>query len=152
MSGNKAANQIKPSTIAHASQPAVWSADKERQPLPVSADLEGPRKRLHEALGNTLSDEFVEVILGKLVEALRPVEIERATAFPICAAISFMAASRAAARLFLAPLGLPRGCPSNCAQPNCIIAWKLMPALFMGGSHDVTQVCYRKRHPESRHL
>src|SRR6202047_2301573 len=29
-------------------------------------------KRLREALGNTLSDEFVDVILGKLVEALRP--------------------------------------------------------------------------------
>ena len=29
-------------------------------------------ERLREALGNTLSDEFVDVILGKLVEALRP--------------------------------------------------------------------------------
>jgi hypothetical protein len=37
-----------------------------------SPDLEGHRKRLREALGNTLSDEFVDVILGKLVEALRP--------------------------------------------------------------------------------
>ena len=27
------------------------------------------KKRLREALGNTLSDEFVDVILGKLVEA-----------------------------------------------------------------------------------
>jgi hypothetical protein len=35
----------------------------------------------------------------------------RPTAFPICAAISFMAASRAAVRLFLAPLGLPRARP-----------------------------------------
>jgi hypothetical protein len=34
--------------------------------------LELHRKRLREAFGNTLSDEFVEVILGKLVEALRP--------------------------------------------------------------------------------
>ena len=30
------------------------------------ADLEGHRKGLREALGNTLSDEFVDVILGKL--------------------------------------------------------------------------------------
>jgi hypothetical protein len=29
-------------------------------------------ERLREALGNTLSDEFVDVILGKLVEAPRP--------------------------------------------------------------------------------
>ena len=50
-----------------------------RKPLPrndqwkaPTLDLEGHRKRLREALGNTLSDEFVDVILGKLVEALRP--------------------------------------------------------------------------------
>jgi hypothetical protein len=38
----------------------------------LTSALEGHRKRLREALGNTLSDEFVDVILGKLVEALRP--------------------------------------------------------------------------------
>jgi hypothetical protein len=50
-----------------------------RKPLPrndqwkaPTPDLEGHRKRLREALGNTLSDEFVDVMLGKLVEALRP--------------------------------------------------------------------------------
>src|SRR6202049_3319143 len=50
-----------------------------RKPLPrndqwkaPTPDLEGHRQRLREALGNTLSDEFVDVILGKLVEALRP--------------------------------------------------------------------------------
>ena len=43
--------------------------DQWKAPTP---DLEGHRKRLREALGNTLSDEFVDVILGKLVEALRP--------------------------------------------------------------------------------
>ena len=35
-------------------------------------DVEGHRQRVREALGNTLSDEFVDVSLGKLVEALRP--------------------------------------------------------------------------------
>src|ERR1700758_5627181 len=35
-------------------------------------DLESHRKRLREAFGNTMSDEFVEVILGKVMEALRP--------------------------------------------------------------------------------
>jgi hypothetical protein len=43
--------------------------DQWKAPTP---DLEGHRKRLREALGNNLSDEFVDVILGKLVEALRP--------------------------------------------------------------------------------
>jgi hypothetical protein len=42
------------------------------QCLAPTADLEGHRKRLREAFGDTLSDEFVDVILGKLVEALRP--------------------------------------------------------------------------------
>jgi hypothetical protein len=37
-----------------------------------TADLEAHRARLREAFGNTLSDEFVEVLLGKLMELLRP--------------------------------------------------------------------------------
>jgi hypothetical protein len=41
-----------------------------------TADLERHRKRLREAFGNTMSDEFVEVLLGKLVEALRPGSLE----------------------------------------------------------------------------
>jgi hypothetical protein len=50
-----------------------------RKPSPVNdqclaptPDLESHRKRLREAFGNTMSDEFVDVLLGKLVEALRP--------------------------------------------------------------------------------
>jgi hypothetical protein len=35
-------------------------------------DLEGHRARLREAFGNTVSDEFVKVMLGKLAEALQP--------------------------------------------------------------------------------
>jgi hypothetical protein len=42
------------------------------QCLAPTPDLESHRKRLREAFGNTMSDEFVEVILGKVVEALRP--------------------------------------------------------------------------------
>src|SRR6202045_871356 len=34
--------QLRAKQIAHAPQPAVWSADKERQPLPVSGDAERP--------------------------------------------------------------------------------------------------------------
>jgi hypothetical protein len=37
-----------------------------------TGDLESHRVRLRGALGNTLSDEFVEVLLGKLIEGLRP--------------------------------------------------------------------------------
>jgi hypothetical protein len=42
------------------------------QCLAATPDLENHRKRLRDAFGDTLSDEFVEVLLGKLVEALRP--------------------------------------------------------------------------------
>ena len=42
------------------------------QYLAPTPDLEGYRARLREVFGNTLSDEFVDVILGKVVEALKP--------------------------------------------------------------------------------
>ena len=40
--------------------------------LAPTGNLESHRARLREAFGNTLSDEFVEVLLGKLMELLRP--------------------------------------------------------------------------------
>jgi hypothetical protein len=50
-----------------------------RKPSPIhdqylapTLDLDGHRVRLREAFGNTLSEEFVDVMLGKLVEALKP--------------------------------------------------------------------------------
>jgi hypothetical protein len=42
------------------------------QYLAPTPDLDGYRARLREAFGNTLSDEFVDVMLGKIVEALKP--------------------------------------------------------------------------------
>src|SRR5580704_18284770 len=38
----KSEDQARAKQIGHAPQPAVWSADKERQPLPVSGDAERP--------------------------------------------------------------------------------------------------------------
>jgi len=46
------------------------------QCLAPTPDLESHRKRLREAFGNTMSDEFAEVLLGKLLEALRPAALE----------------------------------------------------------------------------
>lgn len=40
--------------------------------LAPTPDLEGHRASLRKAFGNTKSDEFVEVMLGKLIEALKP--------------------------------------------------------------------------------
>jgi hypothetical protein len=42
------------------------------QCLAPTPDLEGYRARLREAFGNTMSDEFVDVMLGKVIEALKP--------------------------------------------------------------------------------
>ena len=79
---------VEPTEVQEAAGALVPSAGSEldrkvpprvRKPLPrndqwkaPTPDLEGHRQRLREAFGNTLSDEFVDVILGKLVEALRP--------------------------------------------------------------------------------
>ena len=40
--------------------------------LAPTSDVEGYRARLQQAFGNTMSDEFVDVMLGKVVEALKP--------------------------------------------------------------------------------
>jgi hypothetical protein len=40
--------------------------------LAPTPDLADYRAQLREAFGNTMSDEFVEVMLGKVIEALRP--------------------------------------------------------------------------------
>jgi hypothetical protein len=47
------------------------------QCLAPTPDLEGYRARLREAFGNTMSDEFVDVVLGKVVEALKPSPFDR---------------------------------------------------------------------------
>jgi len=40
--------------------------------LAPTPDLEGHRAQLRKAFGNTTSDEFVNVMLGKVIEALKP--------------------------------------------------------------------------------
>ncbi|HYV32145.1 MAG TPA: hypothetical protein VEO53_13710 [Candidatus Binatia bacterium] len=42
-----------------------------------TSHFESHRARLREVFGNTLSDEFVEVLLGKLMEALRPNPLDK---------------------------------------------------------------------------
>ena len=60
-------------------EPERKAPPRVRKPSPLhdqcvapTPDLESHRKRLRASFGNTMSDEFVEVILGKPVEALRP--------------------------------------------------------------------------------
>jgi hypothetical protein len=47
------------------------------QYLAPTPDLEGYRARLRESFGNTMSDEFVDVMLGKVIEALKPSPFDR---------------------------------------------------------------------------
>ena len=46
--------------------------------------------RLREAFGNTLSDEFTDVMLGKLVEALRPGPFDRLEESTLNAALALI--------------------------------------------------------------
>src|SRR5262249_22535234 len=72
-----------------------------RKPSPVSdrylaptPDLEGHRARLREALGNTMSDEFVDVVLGQLVQALRPSPFDQLEEATLNAALALVCSIR----------------------------------------------------------
>ena len=61
------------------SKPHKAPPPRVRKPSPIhdhflapTPDLAGYRARLREAFGNTMSDEFVDVMLGKVIEALKP--------------------------------------------------------------------------------
>jgi hypothetical protein len=56
-----------------------------------TADLEAHRGALRQAFGNTLSDEFAEVILGKLITALRPGPFDHLDEATLNAAIALIA-------------------------------------------------------------
>jgi len=56
-----------------------------------TADLEAHRGALREAFGNTLSDEFAEFMLGKLITALRPGPFDHLDEATLNAAIALIA-------------------------------------------------------------
>jgi hypothetical protein len=60
------------------------------QYLAPTPDLEGYRARLREALGNTMSDEFVDVMLGKVVEALKPSPFDKLEEATLNAALAII--------------------------------------------------------------
>lgn len=57
-------------------------------------DLEGHRKLLREAFGGTMSDEFVDVMLGKLVEVLRPSPFDQLEEATLNAGLAIMHSMR----------------------------------------------------------
>src|SRR5258706_7677394 len=61
------------------------------QCLAPTGEVESHRARLREAFGNTLSDEFVEVLLGKLMELLRPNPFDHLQEATLNAALALIA-------------------------------------------------------------
>ena len=69
------------------------------QCLAPTADLEGYRAQLREAFGNTMSDEFVEVMLGKVIEALKPNPFDQLEEATLNAALAIIASARCRSEL-----------------------------------------------------
>ncbi len=87
------------STELVASQPSAQriKPPRVRKPSPANdqclaptADLESHRAALRETFGDTLSDEFVEVMLGQLITALRPNPFDRLDEATLNAAIALI--------------------------------------------------------------
>jgi hypothetical protein len=87
--------------------PAIWAPEADsqrkapprvRKPSPIhdqylatTVDLEGYRAQLREAFGMTMSDEFVSVMLGKLIEALKPNPFDKLEEATMNAALAIIA-------------------------------------------------------------
>jgi hypothetical protein len=81
-----------------------------RKPSPIhdqylapTPDLAGYRARLREAFGNTMSDEFVDVMLGKVVEALKPTPWDQLEEATLNAALAIIASAHCRSELESAP-------------------------------------------------
>lgn len=77
-----------------------------RKPSPIhnqylapTADLESYRAQLREAFGNTMSDEFVNVMLGKLIEALKPNPFDQLEEATLNSALAIIASARCQSEL-----------------------------------------------------
>jgi hypothetical protein len=77
-----------------------------RKPSPIhdqylapTPNLAGYRARLREAFGNTMSDEFVDVMLGKIVEALKPTPWDQLEEATLNAALAIIASTHCRSEL-----------------------------------------------------
>jgi hypothetical protein len=69
------------------------------QYLAPSPDLDGYRARLREAFGYTMSNEFVDVMLGKVVEALKPTPWDNLEEATLNAALAIIASAHCRSEL-----------------------------------------------------
>ena len=77
-----------------------------RKPSPIhnqylapTADLESYRAQLREAFGNTMSDEFVNVMLAKVIEALKPNPVDQLEEATLNSALAIIASARCQSEL-----------------------------------------------------
>jgi hypothetical protein len=70
-----------------------------KAPVEAVVDLAGYRARLREAFGNTMSDEFVDVMLGKVVEALKPTPWDQLEEATLNAALAIIASAHCRSEL-----------------------------------------------------
>jgi hypothetical protein len=97
------ATNVVPSAVESAIGPALPAPIRRRPPrvrkparnsdrvVATTGDLEAHRAALRQAFGNTLSDEFAEVMLGKLVSVLRPGPYDTLDEATLNAAIALIA-------------------------------------------------------------
>src|SRR5262249_61569463 len=69
------------------------------QLLAPPADLESSRGQLREAFGNTMSDEFVDVMLAKVIEALKPNPVDQLEEATLNSALAIIASARCQSEL-----------------------------------------------------
>ena len=69
------------------------------QYLAPTADLDGYRVHLREAFGKTMSEEFVSVMLGKLIEALKPNPFDKLEEGTMNAALAIIASAQCQSEL-----------------------------------------------------
>jgi hypothetical protein len=69
------------------------------QYLAPTPDLGGYHGRLREAFGNTMSDEFVDVMLGKVIEALKPTPWDQLEEATLNAALAVIASAHCRSEL-----------------------------------------------------
>lgn len=79
------------------SNPRKAPPPRVRKPSPIhdrflapTPDLAGYRARLRQAFGNTTSDEFVDVMLGKVIEALKPSPFDKLEESTLNAALAII--------------------------------------------------------------
>ena len=109
------------------SNPRKAPPPRVRKPSPIhdqflapTPDLAGYRARFREAFGDTMSDEFVDVMLGKVIEALKPSPFDQLDELTLNAALAIIDSVRCRSELeaFIAVEIVARGSQgfASCAK------------------------------------